>query len=131
MLAISGLYAGLLTILVIILAFRVIGQRRQHRVGIGDGGHDSLARAIRVHGNAIETIPLSLLLLFALEMNHANPLSLHIFGTLLVVGRVLHAWGLSHKSGVSFGRYWGTVVTLLVQVTMAIGCGWLFWAAQS
>lgn len=127
MLQISGLYAALLTILVIVLAFAVIRQRMRLRVGIGDGGHESLARVIRAHANAIETIPLSLLLLIILELNQAAPTSLHIFGSLLVVGRALHAWGLSHKSGVSFGRKTGMTITLLVQVVMVIAVLWLFW----
>ena len=130
MLPISGLYAGLATILVITLAFVVIRQRQTLRVGIGDGGHESLARAIRVHANAVETLPLSLLLLVILEVNQASASSLHIFGGLLMLGRVLHAWGLSHKTGTSFGRFWGMVITLLVQCGLVVANLYLFWLAN-
>jgi uncharacterized membrane protein YecN with MAPEG domain len=127
MLPISGLYAALLTIVVITLALRVIRQRFVHRIGLGDGGQESLMRAMRVHGNAIETIPLSLLLLIILEVNQASGTSLHIFGSLLLIGRVLHAWGMSRKSSHSFGRFWGTLTTLLVQMAMVAANLWLYW----
>jgi uncharacterized membrane protein YecN with MAPEG domain len=129
MLHISGLYSALLTILVIVLTFAVIRQRQKLHVGLGDGGHESLTRAMRAHGNAIETIPLSLLLLIILEVNQASATSLHIFGSLLFIGRLLHAWGLSQKSGTSFGRFYGMVITLLVQTALVMANLWLFWAA--
>ncbi len=127
MLFITGLYAALLAILVIILTFAVIRQRRTLLVGIGDGGHDALARAMRAHGNAVETIPLTLVLLAVLESQQASPSSLHIFGGLLLTGRILHAWGLSHHAGRSFGRFYGMVLTLLVQMALVAANLWFYW----
>ncbi|MDX1569569.1 MAG: MAPEG family protein [Xanthomonadales bacterium] len=117
---VTGIYAGLLAILIIGLAGRVVGLRRSRRVGFGDGEDRALAQAIRVHANAIENVPLALLLLLLLELNGAAPLLLHVLGSSLVVSRLLHAWGLTQTRGTSFGRFYGTLVSWLVTLGAAL-----------
>lgn len=117
---ITLLYAGLCTLLVLYLAGRVIVGRRGKKVGIGDGGDHELQRRIRVHANAIEYLPLALLLLGGMELNGYPDPVIHAFGATLLVSRVLHAWGLSRHSGVSRGRFIGTLFTLLLMVAMAL-----------
>jgi len=117
---ITLLYAGLCTLLVLYLAGRVIAGRRGKKVGIGDGGDHELQRRIRVHANAIEYLPLALLLLGGMELNGYPDAVIHAFGALLLVSRLLHAWGLSRHSGVSRGRFIGTLFTLLLMVAMAL-----------
>ena len=58
---ITALYASLCAILIVGLAFNVVGQRRENKVGIGDRDVESLALAIRSHGNAVEYIPIALI----------------------------------------------------------------------
>ena len=60
---VTAIYAGVLAILVIYLSFRVAMMRRAGGIGIGDGGNSSLSKAIRVQGNAVEYVPLALVLL--------------------------------------------------------------------
>lgn len=60
-----------------------------------------------------------------LELNHAPFWAVHLAGATLIVGRLLHAWGLSHTSGTSFGRFTGTVLTWLVLLVGALGLLWL------
>lgn len=117
---ITLLYAGLCTLLVLFLAGRVIAGRRAMKIGIGDGGHHELQRRIRVHANAIEYLPLALLLLGGMELNGYPDAVIHAFGATLLVSRFLHAWGLSRHSGVSQGRFFGTLFTLLLMVAMAL-----------
>lgn len=118
-LAVTGLYAVALTLLTLALAVRVTWLRRHHRVGLGSGGHEDLARAIRAHGNATEYIPLGLLLL-ALDALAGTPLAwVEVAGALLFLGRLSHAWGLSHGSGASLGRFAGTLGTWLSYLLMA------------
>ena len=50
-----------------------------------------LARRIRAHANAAEYVPLALLLLLILELNQTQPMLLHVFGCVLIAGRILHA----------------------------------------
>jgi uncharacterized membrane protein YecN with MAPEG domain len=123
--AITALYAGLIAILLFIVAGRVSGLRRTHNVGIGDGGREDLARAIRVHGNAVEWALPALLLLLIAELNRAPAILLHVAGIVLVIARVLHALGLSGQSGYSFGRFSGAATTYIVVLVLAI---WDIWA---
>ena len=95
---IVALYAALLAILFVYLSIRVIGVRRRAHVAIGDGGHPELARAMRVHANFAEYVPLTLLLLFFVEGAGAPPLALHALGLLLVLGRAAHAYGVSEST---------------------------------
>ena len=108
-LPITAVYASLLAMLVVLLVVVVVKLRRSLRVGMGDGGNRDLARAIRVHGNAIESIPLFLVLLAVYELNHGNTALLHFFGAVFFISRVLHAWGLYSSGGASPGRVSGTI----------------------
>ena len=117
---VTSVYAGLLAILVVYLSFRVAMMRRAGKIGLGDGGSKALAQAIRVQGNAVEYIPLALLLMLLLELNGAQAAMLHALGGALVLGRVLHAWGLSSSAGVSIGRLYGTMLTWVVMLSAGV-----------
>lgn len=121
---ITAFYAALAALLVIALALRVVLQRRRARVGVGDGGDRTLARAIRAHANAVEYLPLALLLLSLLELLAVAPVGLHVFGIVLILSRVLHAVGLSSSGGTSFGRFAGTLGTWLCMIAMALVALW-------
>jgi hypothetical protein len=116
---ITGFYAGLAALLVIALGLRVVRLRWQTRTGIGDGGDRRLGRAIRVHGNAIEYLPLALLLLLVAELAHAPPALLHGCGAALIGARIAHALGLTRSAGATPERMVGTIVTFGVIITLA------------
>jgi len=118
---ISGLYAGLLALLLIALAGRVSLLRSKRGVGIGHGNDPELARAIRVHGNALEWILPMLVLLLVAELDGANRTFLHVCGVVFVLSRLAHATGLSRTSKSSSARYWGTAGSWLV---IALLAGW-------
>lgn len=121
---ITTMYAVPGVVLMLLLTAAVIRRRRQARIGIGDGGDAELSRRIRAHGNAAESLPLGLFLLLLLELNGAQPALLHGFGAALLLGRALHAWGLSGHAGISFGRFYGMLLTLLVLAGMALALLW-------
>ncbi|HAK35222.1 MAG TPA: hypothetical protein DCM44_11545, partial [Pantoea sp.] len=83
-----------------------------------DGGFHDLRVAMRIHGNAIETIPLALLLLVMMEMNGADMWMMHLTALLFFVGRVLHAQGL-RRSALA-GRKYGMMLTLFALCGMAV-----------
>ena len=116
---VSPLYIGLAAILLIVLSGRVMQLRYRHRVGLGDGGQPDLVRAIRVQANFVEYVPVALLLLLCVDLVGDPKWIVHVLGILLLVGRVLHAYGLSRNSNESFGRASGTVLTLVVIVVGA------------
>lgn len=117
---ITALYASLAALVLLALAYRVVHIRRSARIGLGDGGNEAMGRAVRAHGNATEYLPTALLLLLLLELNAATDALLHLLGLLLLVSRILHAWGLSQSSGVSFGRFYGTAGTWLAILGAAV-----------
>jgi len=102
------------------LAARVIRLRWALKVGIGDGGERTLNRAIRVHGNAAEYVPIALVLLLVAELGHASPVMLHACGGALVAARLLHAAGLSRSAGASWQRMAGTTATVIVIAVLAV-----------
>lgn len=126
---ITGLYAALCALLILALSFRIVGLRRRLKVGIGDGGDAELARAIRAQANAIEYVPLVLVMLLVAENNGAGVVFVHACGAGLVIARVLHAVGLSGSAGTSFGRFWGTLVTWILLLVLAGQLLWGYWAA--
>jgi len=117
---ITMLYAGLCAILVVVLGLRVVLFRFRHKIGLGDGGNTALQRRVRVHANAVENLPLALLLLGGMELNGYAPGLIHGFGGTLFASRLAHAWGLSHSSGTSKGRFLGTLFTWLLMLAMAL-----------
>jgi uncharacterized membrane protein YecN with MAPEG domain len=121
---VTGLYVALAAILVILLSARVVLRRGSARIGIGDGDDRELRKRIRAQGNAIEYLPLALLLLGSLEWDQTDPSILHACGITLIVARVAHAIGLSRTGGTSPERFLGTATTWTVMLVMA---GLLIW----
>jgi uncharacterized membrane protein YecN with MAPEG domain len=116
----TALWAGLLGILSIVLAARVIGVRRNAQIGFGDGANLELQQRIRVHGNFVEYVPIALVLILVLELNGASVAVVNGLGGTLLTSRVLHAIGLSSDTGRTFGRLVGTSLTLLVIVVASL-----------
>lgn len=114
---VSALYAVLGALLLMKFSFDVVRLRMQYRVAYGDGGFSELLSAIRIHGNAVEYLPIGLLLLLFMEMNGAQNWMLHVCGLLLLVGRLMHYYGYHHRllrwrrSGMS-----ATYIALLMMV---------------
>jgi uncharacterized membrane protein YecN with MAPEG domain len=121
---ITGIYAAIAALLIVIFALRVTLRRRALKIGIGNGGDAVLAQRIRVHANAAEYLPLALLLLLILELNQTQPMLLHLFGCLLIAGRILHAFGLSSSPGLTPGRAIGMLLTWITIAVMALLLIW-------
>ena len=117
---ITALYAGLLGVLMLMLAFRVVAVRRTTSIGLGDGGDALLLSRIRIHGNAAEYVPLALILMLILELNGGSARWLHVLGIALLVGRVAHVQGLSQSTGTSAGRFVGNILTWSVIMIAAV-----------
>src|SRR5688572_21858467 len=113
---ITLLYAGLCTLLVVFLAMRVVHWRFTRKIGLGHGEDRQLERRIRAHANAIETLPLALILLGGVELHGFDVRVLRAFGATLLFSRVAHAWGLRHNGGTARGRFIGTLFTGLLML---------------
>jgi uncharacterized membrane protein YecN with MAPEG domain len=116
---VTGLYAGLLVLLLVVLAVRVTLLRSKLRIGSGHGNDPQLARAIRVHGNALEWILPMLVVLLVAELDGANRTFLHVCGVSFIAARIVHAVALSRTTKESRGRFWGMAGTWLVIAALA------------
>ena len=97
---------------------KVINLRRKHRVSLGDGNIEELRIAIATQLNAVEYIPVTLLLLVALEYNNASLWLVHALGITFICGRVIHAAGLINTRFKQ--RVLGMQMTLYTLVALAI-----------
>ncbi len=117
---ITAIYASLLTIFYIVLSLRVARRRMRFQVGLGTGQNVELERAIRIHGNFGEYIPLGLLLLAFFEAAGGPSWAVHVAGAGLLFGRMVHNAGLTQTSGRSAGRFTGVIATWLIMLALAI-----------
>jgi hypothetical protein len=113
-------YAAIFALLYIGLTIRVIALRNARRVSLGSGGDPALERAIRIHANFIEYVPLALILLIAMEMQRRSVYLLHILCLLLLVGRICHFLALSRENTANPLRGAGVALTVLVLAVAAI-----------
>jgi uncharacterized protein len=116
----TALYAGLLGLLLVVLAINVVRYRVGLKIVFGDGDNPALKRAIRAHGNFTENAPFGLILLAAIEAQGFSEITIHALGSALVVGRVLHAFGLSRHEGPSVGRGLGIMLTWTMIIVTSV-----------
>jgi uncharacterized membrane protein YecN with MAPEG domain len=114
------IYAGVLALIYIFLALRVIRARQSARIAIGTGGNPALARAVRVHGNFAEYVPLALLLLAFMEMQGRPLWWIHTLAAALVAARLLHAYGVSQEKENLLLRTVGMTTTFFVLASASI-----------
>lgn len=114
------IYASLLAIFYVYLSLRTIGLRRKVKVAVGDGGSPEMLRAMRVHGNFAEYVPIALILLGLLEMQGAYLWLVHTLGCVLVAARLSHAYGVSKMRENFRFRISGMMGTFATIVTSAL-----------
>lgn len=117
---VTTLYAGILGLMSIAIAFQAGRLRGQTKISIGDGGNQELLLAMRRHANFIEFVPLALILIALLEMNGAPTLAIHALGAGLVVFRVSHALGLKADTVQGAGRAIGAAGSTLVILVASV-----------
>jgi len=122
------IYASLLAVLFVYLSIRTIRLRRTLSIGLGHADNPLMLRAMRVHANFAEYVPLALLLIFLVETSAANVLFVHALGAALLIARLSHAYGVSqHPENFKF-RVFGMATTFTVLLSCA---GYLLIVAAS
>ena len=116
----AALWGGLLILLLITLSGLVVRQRRRLRIGYGDGDAPELMAASRAFGNAAEYVPAGLAALMLMALVGAAPWVIHVTGGVFVLGRAVHAWGLSRSVGATRARVVGMVLTYLALLVGAV-----------
>ncbi|OAJ94815.1 MAPEG family protein [Vibrio bivalvicida] len=115
---VTALYAAILAALMIWLSIQVIKQRRKAQVKYADGGVDALTIARSAQGNAVDYIPITLILMAMVEHNGASPWMIHACGIVFVLGRILHAKGILADR--LKGRISGMKMTFLVMAVLIV-----------
>jgi uncharacterized membrane protein YecN with MAPEG domain len=118
---VTPLYAGVLALWFVILSARVVNLRRRG-VLFGDNGEIGVIRIVREHANFAEYVPLALLLMGFLEVNHYSIYVLHALGVMLVVARLFHGFALSFGLKMRFWRVVGAALTFIVLLIEAALC---------
>jgi uncharacterized membrane protein YecN with MAPEG domain len=118
----------LVTTLIIAVALAVVnlwlsirtGQaRRVAQVSVGDGDNPLLTARMRAHANFIEYVPMALILMALIDSSGANSQLLWLFGIALVIGRILHPFGMERPSPNPF-RIGGILLTYLVTIGLIV-----------
>jgi uncharacterized membrane protein YecN with MAPEG domain len=94
---ITGLYTGILGLILLFLSMQVSKERLKQKCPIGENGSATLLEAIRRHGNFVEWVPFTLILMAICESNSLASGYLHSVGVLLVLARLMHPLGIKHN----------------------------------
>ncbi|MGB5261151.1 MAG: MAPEG family protein [Gammaproteobacteria bacterium] len=117
---ITPFYAALLALIFVVLSFRTILLRRRLGIAIGAGEDPRLARAIRAHSNFAEYVPIALILIFFVEIRTSAILLIHGLCIALIIGRIVHAYGVSQlEENYSF-RISGMALTLVCIISASL-----------
>ncbi|MDP5028980.1 MAG: MAPEG family protein [Paraglaciecola sp.] len=117
---VTAFYGGLLALFFFYLTILVINGRFSKKIALGDDGDKHFLQLIRSHGNFAEYTPLILILLLVAELNATQPLWLHIMGSSLLLGRILHSFGLRRHAGTSWQRISGMLLTFVALISGAV-----------
>jgi len=119
--AIVGLYAGLNTLILLWIATATGQLRAKHKVSIGDGGVLHLTRILRGHANAMENVPMALILMLIMAGLHTPIFVLNGFGIMLTIGRFFHAMHFIKEDAPVWQRALGATTSMLVLTLGALG----------
>ncbi len=119
--AVVGLYAGLNTLILLWIAMSTGQLRAKHKVSIGDGGILHLTRILRGHANAMENVPMAIILMFVMAGLNTPIFVLHGFGIVLTFGRFFHAMHFIKEDAPGWQRAVGATSSMLVLGLGALG----------
>ena len=117
-LGIVTLYAAILILMQVAMSIQVVRGRAKSEVSFGWGDDMDLARVVRAHGNFLEYVPITLIVMALAALGGMGALSLHALGGVLVAARAVHALGL-YVDWLP-GRVIGQTVTWIVMAAAGI-----------
>ena len=119
-LTITSFTAVLAGLLILMLTSKVIQLRRRDGVVLGDNNDRPLTKAIRGHANAVEQLPIALILLGLSEAQGAAAPALLGAAILLIVGRIMHAIYFAIDGTHWRLRMYGMMLTLIAQIALIV-----------
>ncbi|NWO07848.1 MAG: MAPEG family protein [Alteromonadaceae bacterium] len=125
---ITAVFAAVTGLLLLVLSAHVVKYRLKYRQGLGVNNDPDFEASVRAHANLIEHAPLGLLMLGLAEINGVPATLIYWSGMALVVGRILHAWGMINgRGGPHKARMIGILLTWLSILVVAILLLWNVW----
>lgn len=121
MLVVTPIYAGLLALLLVALSLNVIRVRVRGGVSVGDGANKAVTKSMRVQANCAEYAPMGTLLLALAEVQGTPGWVLHLLGSTLLLGRLMHAHGFGSTPQIVPLRQLGMVLTFAMLSITALG----------
>ncbi len=118
---VTPVYAAILALIFIGLSVRTLRLRRQLNIVVGDRNDQQMLRSMRVHANFAEYVPLSLLLIYMFEAGNGMTNVVHALCLALIVGRLLHAYGVSRIEEDYRFRVFGMALTFTALSGAALG----------
>lgn len=116
---ITPFYAALFGIILFVLSIRTIRVRRKLRIAIGHADDAMMERAMRVHANFCEYVPIALLLIYMMELLVGAHYWVHVMCIGLLIGRLSHAYGVSRPREDFRFRVTGMALTFTVILSSA------------
>lgn len=117
---VSGIWFALFTILYVLLTLHVVRMRWVTKTGLGTGEDRRMLKAVRIHGNFAEYIPLIFIGLVLLELRGVSTTWLHIFYGAAFSGRLLITMGITKTGNFSPYRFVGNNLTFIVLLAAGI-----------
>lgn len=125
---VTGVFAAVIGILLLVLSAHVSRFRMKYNKGLGVTDDPDFAVAVRAHANLVEYAPLGLIMLAIAELNGVASGLIYWTGMALVVGRILHPWGMiKGRGGAHWARALGTLMTWLSILALAFLLLWNVW----
>lgn len=118
---VTPFYAAVMALFFVYLSIRTIRIRRSAKIAIGGGDNPLLQRAIRVHGNFAEYVPVAVLLIYFLEINTGLSFLVHILFLALIAGRAIHFYGVREVDETIKFRVIGMATTFTVIILSSLG----------
>ncbi len=115
---ITPVYAAILGLALAALGIRTIMLAR----GQADGEGDRLEhqKAMQAFNNLTEYAPMAMLLMWFLEQRSESALLIHIFCILFLLGRIVHAVGVSQVNETYAFRIVGMALTFVVIIAVSV-----------
>lgn len=104
-------------LILIFLTVNVSRLRMKNRIPYGDKGNKDLMKAIRVHANGTEQVPIFALMVLALSLLSSSATLLASLVIVFTLSRLIHAYGM--LATVPVLRQAGAAITYVLQVIAA------------
>lgn len=117
---VTPIFAAIFSLMFAFLSANVIRHRLKSKTALGEGTDRDLLKAIRVHANFAEYVPLAIIMMWFLETITYDSRIPYALGVVLLLGRIGHVIGISYPRRFLILRQLGVLATLAVLLTCSV-----------